>query len=172
VRCAACSCSLISTAQLNRHPIQDRWSIFDALVVAISIVGVVLDNATDSNLPFLPLLRMLRVARIFRLIPRAKGLNTLLQTLVFSLPALGNVGSVLFLFLFVFGVVGMSLFGQVKPGVYLGDNANFSNMGRALLTLFRMITGESWNGGLVGWGLAGGGWLISGVFCCKRAGWT
>ena len=33
---------------------------------------------------------------------RAKGLQTLMQTLVFSLPALPNVGSVLFLFFFIY----------------------------------------------------------------------
>ena len=120
--------------------------MFDAFVVAVSIVGVVLDNATAQDLPFLPLLRMLRVARMFRLIPRARGLNTLFQTLVFSLPALGNVGSVLFLFLFIFAVVGTNVFGHVRQGAYLDDNANFSGVGRALLTLFRMMTGESWDG--------------------------
>jgi hypothetical protein len=89
---------------------------------------------------------MLRVARVFRLIPRAKGLNALLRTLLLSVPALGNVGSVLFLFLFVWGCIGMTLFGGVRPGEYLGEDANFRNMGQALLTLFRMITGESWDG--------------------------
>lgn len=126
---------------------QDPWCIFDALIVAVSIAGAAVDALTAADLPFLPLLRMLRVARVLRLIPRARGLNSLLQTLLLSLPALANVGSVLFLFLFVFGVVGMSLFGGVRPGDYLDDRANFSNMGRALLTLFRMMTGESWNGG-------------------------
>jgi hypothetical protein len=61
-------------------------------------------------------------------------------------PALGNVGSVLFLFLFIWACIGMTLFGTVRPGVYLGDDANFRNIGRALLTLFRMMTGECWDG--------------------------
>lgn len=65
---------------------------------------------------------------------------------MFSLPALGNVGSVLFLFFFIYAVVGMNLFGAVKFGVYLTDKANFSNVAIGLLTLFRCITGESWNG--------------------------
>lgn len=48
--------------------------------------------------------------------------------------------------MFVYGVVGMSLFGGVRRGEYLGADANFDGMGRALLTLFRMITGEGWDG--------------------------
>ena len=126
--------------------LQDGWCRFDAIVVCVSIFGVIIDWATFQNLPFLPLLRMLRVVRVFRLIPKAKGLRTLLQTLVFSLPALGNVGSVLFLFFFVYAIVGMNVFGSIKWGQYLSRHANFGNVGLALLTLFRMITGESWNG--------------------------
>ena len=40
----------------------------------------------------------------------------------------------------------MNLFGAIKYGAYLDRHANFSNVGIGLLTLFRMITGESWNG--------------------------
>lgn len=56
------------------------------------------------------------------------------------------MGSVLFLFFFIYAVVGMNLFGSIKYGNYLNDKVNFSNVGVGLLTLFRMITGESWDG--------------------------
>lgn len=55
--------------------------------------------------------------------------------------ALGNIVSVLFLFFFIYAVIGMNLWGTVKPGPYLNRHANFQNVGIALLTLFRMITG-------------------------------
>lgn len=77
---------------------------------------------------------------------QAKGLRTLLQTLVFSLPALVNVGSVFFLFMFIFAIMGMNLFGGVRPGQFLNRRANFEEIGTSLLVLFRMSTGESWNG--------------------------
>jgi hypothetical protein len=112
----------------------------------VSIIGVAVDVGTPSNLEFLPLLRVLRVARIFRLIPKARGLRTLLETLVSSLPALGNIAAVLCLFFFIYAVIGMNLFGMMKYGQYLSRYANFSNVGIALLTLFRMITGENWDG--------------------------
>lgn len=65
---------------------QDAWCRFDILVVAVSIVGVVLDLGTPADLQFLPLLRVLRVVRIFRLVPKAEGLRVLLRTLFMSLP--------------------------------------------------------------------------------------
>jgi hypothetical protein len=98
---------------------QDAWCRFDLFVVLVSIAGVCVDLATPQNLEVLPLLRVLRLVRVFRLIPKAEGLRNLLRTLVFSLPALGNIGGVLLLFFFMYAVVGMNLFGAVKHGQYL-----------------------------------------------------
>lgn len=125
----------------------DAWNVFDFSVVCLSIVGFIITVATTTKASYLSLLRVFRVARIFRLIPKAKGLRTLFQTLVLSLPALVNVGSVLFLFFFIFAVMGMNLFGKIRyTDGELGDYANFEEFTYALLTLFRMATGESWNG--------------------------
>lgn len=77
---------------------------------------------------------------------QAKGLRTLLQTLLFSLPALANVGSVFFLFMFIFAIMGMSMFGSVRFNGAINRHANFATFPNALLTLLRMATGESWNG--------------------------
>merc|ERR550537_2143521 len=102
----------------------------------LSIVSISLSYGTSVDASFLSLLRIFRVARIFRLIPKAKGLRTLFQTLVYSLPALVNVGSVLFLFFFIFAVMGMNLFGYVKMQEYISRRANFENFPNALITLF------------------------------------
>jgi len=126
---------------------KDAWNVFDFSVVCLSIVGFIITVSTTTKASYLSLLRVFRVARIFRLIPKAKGLRTLFQTLVLSLPALVNVGSVLFLFFFIFAVMGMNLFGKIRrQDGELGDYANFEEFTYAMLTLFRMATGESWNG--------------------------
>jgi len=126
----------------------DSWSLFDFVVVMLSIVGFIITvtPSLSTNASYLGLIRIFRVARIFRLIPKAKGLRTLFQTLVYSLPALVNVGSVLFLFFFIFSIMGMTLFGRVAHGDFVHRHANFENFPNALLLLFRMATGESWNG--------------------------
>lgn len=46
------------------------------------MLGVLLDYLSTSSVTFLPLLRIFRVVRIFKLIPKARGLRALLQTLV------------------------------------------------------------------------------------------
>jgi len=60
--------------------------------------------------------------------------------------ALFNVGSVLFLFFFIYAVMGMNLFGVVRDGEVLGRHANFKNFPEAMAALFRSATGERWNG--------------------------
>ena len=67
--------------------------------MTLSVVGIAVTLTTDISATYLSIIRVFRVARIFRLIPKAKGLKKLFQTLLYSLPALTNVGAVLFLVL-------------------------------------------------------------------------
>ncbi|KAG2495837.1 hypothetical protein HYH03_006076 [Edaphochlamys debaryana] len=124
---------------------QDWWNAFDFFVTLVSIASVVLDFASTQNLAFMPVLRVLRVVRVLRLIRGAKGMRKLLRTLFYSLPALANVGGVMLLFFFIFAVIGVSLFADIKYGEALNRHANFNTFPNAMLLLFRMITGESWD---------------------------
>ena len=103
-------CLVVLLANLKRIPfarqccfwLQDGWSQFDFLVVVVSVLGVILDYCGGANLTIMPLLRVLRVLRIFKLIPKAKGLRAMMMTLLWSLPALVNVGSVLLMLMYVY----------------------------------------------------------------------
>ncbi|GFH11377.1 EF-hand domain-containing protein [Haematococcus lacustris] len=121
------------------------WNVFDALVVVISVAGVLLDYCTPADLTLMPLLRILRLLRVFKLIPQAKGLRTLMQTLLWSLPALANVGAMLMMFMFMYSVMAMNLFGHIKFQQNITRHANFRTFPVAMITLFRCITGENWN---------------------------
>ena len=126
--------------------LHDAWNRFDALVVSLSVAGFALETATNAKASYLAIMRVARVVRVLRLVKRARGLQTLLQTLVFSLPALFNVASVLFLFFFIYAVMGINLFGFVRDGEVLGRHAHFKNFPDAMAALFRSATGERWNG--------------------------
>lgn len=77
-----------------------------------------------------------------------------------SLPALVNVGSVLALFMFIYAVVGMNLWGSLVEGEELSRHANFHNFPRAMLLLFRcalVCWGECawvWDSWIARWGHA------------------
>jgi len=118
-----------------------NWNRFDFCIVVLSWVGILFDLGS-----FASLFRVARVARIFRLVQTNKNLATLFQTLIMSLPAIGNVASVTLLALFVYAVMGMNLFAKVKLGDNLGPHSNFRSFFGSLMLLFRMSTGESYNG--------------------------
>ena len=92
------------------------------------------------------IIRSFRIARVLKLIKAAKNLQQILQAFINALPELINVGALLVLFLFLFSVLGVSLFAEVKNQSDLDRNANFENFGRAALTLLRVATGEGWVG--------------------------
>ncbi|GLI71626.1 hypothetical protein VaNZ11_016896 [Volvox africanus] len=126
--------------------LRDGWNRFDFIVVLASVASVVLDYSDTRNVSFMPVLRVLRVARVVRLIRNATGMQKLLRTLFDSLPALANVGGAMLLFFFMFAIIGVNLFAGIKYGDNLNLHANFDNFPNAMLLLFRMITGEGWNG--------------------------
>ena len=124
---------------------KDSWNRFDFFVVVVSVLGVCLDFATTSSVTIFPLLRVLRVVRIIKLVPKLRGLKMMLITVWWSLPALGNVAAVLFVVLFIYSIIGMNIFGRVKPQQFLDEHANFQTFPRAILMLLRFSTGENWN---------------------------
>lgn len=91
------------------------------------------------------MLRILRVSRLFRLVGKAKGLQTLIQTITFSLPSLLNVLALLMLVFFIFSVLGVFLFGKVREGENIDEYMNFWNFGMAMIINLRCSTGEDWN---------------------------
>lgn len=89
--------------------------------------------------------RVLRVGRLLRYFNSAKGIRRLLVALVISLPALFNIGALLFLILFIYAIIGMSNFGYVKKQDALNDIVNFETFGNSMLVLFRLATSAGWN---------------------------
>ena len=133
-----------------RQYFKDNWNRFDFFIVLCSIIVLIMESALSGSaddMAFDPTIaRVLRITRIFRIIKRAESLKQLLSTLVYSLPALYNVSALVLLLLFIYAVAGMSLFGHVMEGEYLNNKANFRKFYISMITLFRMCTGESWNG--------------------------
>eukprot|EP01065_Artemidia_motanka_P041527 TRINITY_DN5402_c0_g1_i1.p1 TRINITY_DN5402_c0_g1~~TRINITY_DN5402_c0_g1_i1.p1 ORF type:complete len:1627 (+),score=405.07 TRINITY_DN5402_c0_g1_i1:1530-6410(+) len=128
-----------------RGYLDDRWNDFDLAVVVMSTAGVVIDFLLTSG-PVFSVFRALRLARLLRVVRMAKGVRTLLRTLFLALPSLVNVASLLALLFFLYAVMGVKLYGRAARGEFLTEHANFDNFLLAVLTLFRMCTGEGWQG--------------------------
>jgi hypothetical protein len=66
------------------------------------------------------------------------------MTFLESVGEILNIGSLLFLFLFMFVILAMNLFATIKLQTYLNEDVNFQSFGVAFLSLFRASTGEDW----------------------------
>ena len=123
---------------------QCPWNRFDFAITALSVFGLMMMIFGVSG-TLGSIIRTLRVCRIFRLVKKAHGLRRLIGTLMYSLPALYNIGSLLLGLFFSFSILGMSLWGAIpQDGVNFHNNANFETFPVAFLTLYRVATTDNW----------------------------
>ncbi|KAF6101025.1 sodium voltage-gated channel alpha subunit 5 [Phyllostomus discolor] len=140
---------IIKMAALRHYYFTNSWNIFDFVVVILSIVGTVLSDIIQKYF-FSPTLfrviRLARIGRVLRLIRGAKGIRTLLFALMMSLPALFNIGLLLFLVMFIYSIFGMANFAYVKWEAGIDDMFNFQTFANSMLCLFQITTSAGWDG--------------------------
>ena len=104
------------------------WNILDLIVIGGVWIPGVRENAT-----LLRLLRLGRIARLLRFLPDAR---VLIATVVRSIPPLGSIVVLTILLLFIYGMIGWTLFGAALP-------ESWGTITRAMLTLFVLLTLEN-----------------------------
>ncbi|MEJ1285908.1 hypothetical protein NN561_016907 [Cricetulus griseus] len=136
---------------LRQYYFTNGWNVFDFIVVILSIGSLVFSAILKSlESYFSPTLfrviRLARIGRILRLIRAAKGIRTLLFALMMSLPALFNIGLLLFLVMFIYSIFGMASFANVVEEAGIDDMFNFKTFGNSMLCLFQITTSAGWDG--------------------------
>lgn len=123
--------------------IASNWNKFDFFIVLISILDIVLTNFVNiqgvSIYPIIGrIMRILRVTRFFKIMKSKsfEGINKIIKTLFYSIPAILNVSLVLFLVYFIYAVLGVFLFKGYDPA--------FENFLQSIIFLFKCSTGEAW----------------------------
>jgi voltage-gated sodium channel len=107
---------------------RDGWNVFDFVVIAIAFVPGIRSSST--------LLRLARLARVVRIVRLFPDLRVLLAGVWRSIPPLFAIALATGMLLFVYGMVGWTLFADELPD-------DWGNIGRAMLTLFVMLTLEN-----------------------------
>ena len=132
----------------------DKWTRLDIFIIFASLIEIFAEDWYSKFIPINPaifrLLRLVRVARVFRLLKTAKGVRKLLDTVSEALPKVAHLSLVFLLLFFIYASLGVELFGKFTcpyAKCYgLSRHASFENFGIAFLTLFRVFTGDKWNG--------------------------
>nr|KAF6335752.1 sodium voltage-gated channel alpha subunit 10 [Pipistrellus kuhlii] len=136
---------------LRQYFFLNGWNVFDFIVVVLSIGSLVVFAIISSlenyfSPTILRVIRLARIGRILRLIRAAKGIRTLLFALMMSLPALFNIGLLLFLVMFIYSIFGMATFPHVKWEAGIDDMFNFQTFANSMLCLFQITTSAGWDG--------------------------
>ena len=105
------------------------WNLFDFTVVVLSLIP-----ATGE---FALVARLVRVLRVLRLVSTVPQLRLIVATLVRSIPSMGHVIVLMSIILYIYAVTGYHLYAE-------HDADNWGSLGRALLTLFQIVTLEGW----------------------------
>lgn len=107
----------------------DGWNVFDFVIVAVCLL--------PFPTQFAAVLRLVRVLRVLRLVSALPRLQILVGALLKSIPSMAYVAVLLLLHFYIFAVLGVSFFRAADPEA-------FGHIGRAMLTLFTIVTLEGW----------------------------
>ncbi|CAD8081174.1 unnamed protein product [Paramecium primaurelia] len=86
----------------------------------------------------------LRNLRTLLIIQQFKGLKILIRILNYSASFLFQILCFLISILLFYGYIGCEFFGKVEKGEYINEYMNFSNIGKALIVLFKACTKNNW----------------------------
>jgi len=112
---------------------KDSWSIFDFIIVGISLI--------PSSAGF-EIFRVLRVLRLFRLITIVPEMKRIISALLSVIPGIASIAGLLTLFFYIFAIMATQLYGDKFPEW-------FGTLGASFYTLFQIMTLESWSMGIV-----------------------
>ena len=107
----------------------DPWNVFDFIIVAVCFMPV------DAQ--YVAVLRLARLMRVLKLVRALPKLQILVSALLKSIPSMGYVALLLSLLFYVYSVAAVFLFGPNDP-------VHFESLPLAMLSLFRVVTGEDW----------------------------
>jgi len=114
---------------------RDPWNVFDFTVVAVCWLA---HFAPSMHAGFVAVIRLARVLRVLRLVHALPQLKLLVNAMLKSIPSMGYVGILLILLYYIYGAMGVFLFGKNDP-------LHFGTLGTAMLSLFRISTLEGWS---------------------------
>ncbi|TFJ96549.1 Sodium channel protein type 5 subunit alpha [Platysternon megacephalum] len=129
---------------------QQRWNIFDSLIVTVSLIDLSLPTKSKGRKEQgnVLVLRSFKLLRVFKLAKSWTTLNTLIKIIGNSVGAVGNLTLVLAIIVFIFAVVGMQLFGKSykKHCEKISDDCkprwHMMDFLHSFLIIFRILCGE------------------------------
>jgi voltage-gated sodium channel len=137
----------------------DGWNVFDLSLVLIGYIPETL----FASASMMTALRVLRVFRILRLLRAAKEIKLIVTVLVKSMTSMFYNLVLFLIFVYLYAIAGVAMFRLPDPATLSGEKLAkyeklmevapnspsnspdpFGDLGEAIFTLFRELTGEDW----------------------------
>ncbi len=135
------------------------WNNFDLFLVLICYIP----ESLFENASTLMVLRVLRVFRVLRLLRSSGEVRLIISVMIKSMSALFYNAIFFLIFLYLFAIIGHTLFKLPDPATLSGENLAayeqmmqeaphspgcspdpYGTLGESMFTLFRSLTGEDW----------------------------
>ncbi|KAM9344014.1 LOW QUALITY PROTEIN: voltage-dependent L-type calcium channel subunit alpha-1D [Pholidichthys leucotaenia] len=140
---------------------------FDCFVVCGGIIETILVELEIMSPLGISVFRCVRLLRIFKVTRHWASLSNLVASLLNSMKSIASLLLLLFLFIIIFSLLGMQLFGgKFNFDETVTKRSTFDNFPQALLTVFQILTGEDWNTVMYDGIMAYGGPASSGMVVC------
>uniref|UniRef100_A0A3P8X3I0 Voltage-dependent L-type calcium channel subunit alpha n=1 Tax=Cynoglossus semilaevis TaxID=244447 RepID=A0A3P8X3I0_CYNSE len=137
---------------------------FDCFVVSTGILEIILVHMGVMSVMGISVLRCIRLLRLLKVTRYWTSLSNLVASLLNSVRSIACLLLLLFLFIVIFSLLGMQVFGgkfnfpnQSKP------RSTFDSFPQALITVFQILTGEDWNAVMYDGIMAHGGPSMPGI---------
>ncbi|KAJ4458087.1 putative cation channel sperm-associated protein 3 [Paratrimastix pyriformis] len=112
---------------------KSNYNRFDFIIVVLGY----LEFVNSINVTFLRVIRTFRALRAFRAISYFRQFQIIFSSLVKTVVSILNLIAILFLMVYVYGVVGFYLFQEGEP-------VNWGNLGQIIITMHIYITADGW----------------------------
>ncbi|XP_070926744.1 voltage-dependent L-type calcium channel subunit alpha-1C isoform X45 [Macaca nemestrina] len=140
---------------------------FDCFVVCGGILETILVETKIMSPLGISVLRCVRLLRIFKITRYWNSLSNLVASLLNSVRSIASLLLLLFLFIIIFSLLGMQLFGgKFNFDEMQTRRSTFDNFPQSLLTVFQILTGEDWNSVMYDGIMAYGGPSFPGMLVC------
>uniref|UniRef100_A0A8D2NG25 Voltage-dependent L-type calcium channel subunit alpha n=1 Tax=Zonotrichia albicollis TaxID=44394 RepID=A0A8D2NG25_ZONAL len=150
-----------------RQYFMSLFNRFDCFVVCSGILELILVELGTLSPLGISVLRCIRLLRIFKITRYWTSLSNLVASLLNSVRSIASLLLLLFLFIIVFALLGMQLFGGKFDFEDMKvRRSTFDNFPQALISVFQILTGEDWNSIMYDGIMAYGGPSFPGMLVC------
>lgn len=122
----------------NKDFFKSKWNVFDAVIVLVSLAPafsyftVFKAVKVFRSVRIVRALRSIKSIRTLKLVSGIEHLQVVLKAIVKSIPGIVWTCIMLFIFYYIYAIVGTMLFGELFPRL-------FGGLGRSFLTLFSVM---------------------------------